>query len=166
MMNNAWYRAWSEQLWHWGLVRNILCGNPNESVRILLHFCIFDAILYLEAGLIDPPMGCGNTVPLMMKGYDGGRLMQATQLPRGIMEGMRLGCLHCAVSGTPPHFVVNAVSNIVQSVLTHTLVETELFIGYNTCRMCRGSGIHSFGLTSPPPVSIPPPGGGGGTVTG
>ena len=68
---------------------------------MLLHFCIFDALLYLEAGLIDPPMDCGNTFPLMMKGYDEKRLMQATQLPRRIMEGMRLGSLHCAVSA--PH---------------------------------------------------------------
>ena len=34
------------RLWHWGLVRNMWCGGPNElhqSVRILLHltqFCI------------------------------------------------------------------------------------------------------------------------------
>ena len=42
------YRAHIEQLfarlWHWGLVRNIWRGGPNElhqSVRILLHFAQF-----------------------------------------------------------------------------------------------------------------------------
>ena len=42
---HGWYRARIEQLfarlWHWGLVRNIWRGGPNElhqSVRILLHF--------------------------------------------------------------------------------------------------------------------------------
>ena len=45
---HGWYRARIEQLfarlWHWGLVRNIWRGGPNElhqSVRILLHFTQF-----------------------------------------------------------------------------------------------------------------------------
>ena len=32
------------RLWHWGLVRNIWCGSPNDlhqPVRILLHFTYF-----------------------------------------------------------------------------------------------------------------------------
>ena len=45
---HRWYRARIEQLfarlWHWGSVRNIWRGGPNElhrSVRILLHFTQF-----------------------------------------------------------------------------------------------------------------------------
>ena len=45
---HGWYRARIERLfarlWHWGLVRNIWRGGPNElhqSVRILLHFTQF-----------------------------------------------------------------------------------------------------------------------------
>ena len=45
---HGWFRARIEQpfarLWHWGLVRNIWRGGPNElhqSVRILLHFTQF-----------------------------------------------------------------------------------------------------------------------------
>ena len=45
---HGWYRARIEHLfghlWHWGLVRNIWRGSPNElhqSVRILLHFTQF-----------------------------------------------------------------------------------------------------------------------------
>ena len=45
---HGWYRAHIEQLfarlWHWGLVRNIWRGGPNElhqSIRILLHFMQF-----------------------------------------------------------------------------------------------------------------------------
>ena len=52
---HGWYRARMEQLfahlWHWGLVRTIWHGGPNElheSVRVLLHF---HAILHWEAGL-------------------------------------------------------------------------------------------------------------------
>ena len=43
---HGWYRARMEQLfaylWHWGLVRTIWRGGPNElhqSVRVLLHLC-------------------------------------------------------------------------------------------------------------------------------
>ena len=64
-------------------------------------------------------------------------LMRAIQLPHK---------MHCTVRSTPPHFVVNAMNNIVQSVLTHTLVGTKLFIRHNTCHMFSESGIHSFGL--------------------
>ena len=45
---HGWYRACIDQLfarlWHWGLVRNIWCGGPNELHRwfpILLHFTQF-----------------------------------------------------------------------------------------------------------------------------
>ena len=45
---HGWYRARIEQLfahlWHWGLVRNIWRGGPNElhqAVRVLLHFTQF-----------------------------------------------------------------------------------------------------------------------------
>ena len=66
-------------------------------------------------------------------GPHGGAHMQTTQLPRKIMEGMRSRFVHCVVGSTPPHFVVDAISAIVQSVLTHTLVGTVLFIRHNTC---------------------------------
>ena len=56
---HGWYRASIEQLfawlWHWGSVRNIWCGGPNElhpSVRILLHF----TILHSQVGA-SPPRG-------------------------------------------------------------------------------------------------------------
>ena len=45
---HGWYGAHTEhlfgQLWHWGLVRNMWCGGPDElhqSVRVLLHFTQF-----------------------------------------------------------------------------------------------------------------------------
>ena len=63
---HGWYRARIEQpfahLWHWGLIRNIWCGGPNElyqSVCILLHFtqfCIRRQVRY-------PPYGPWEHVP-------------------------------------------------------------------------------------------------------
>ena len=43
--------------------------------------------------------------------------------------------MFCAVKSIPPRFVVDAVSSIVSSVLTHMLVETGLFTRHNTCHM-------------------------------
>ena len=51
----------------------------------------------------------------------------------------------CALGSIPPNIVVNAMSTVVLTVLTHTLMGTRLFIRHNTCHMCRGNGIHSFG---------------------
>ena len=48
-------------------------------------------------------------------------LMQAIQLPRKMMEWMRLTFVHCAPNRTLPYFVVSK-KNVVLSVLTHTFV--------------------------------------------
>ena len=63
---HGWYQARIEQLfahlWHWGLVRNIWCGGPNELhqfVRVLWHFtqfCIRRQVRY-------PPYGPWEHVP-------------------------------------------------------------------------------------------------------
>ena len=63
---HGWYPARIEQLfahlWHWGLIRNIWLGGPNEShqsVRILLpftQFCILRQVRY-------PPYGPWKHVP-------------------------------------------------------------------------------------------------------
>ena len=63
---HGWYRARIEQLfarlWHWGLVRNIWRGGPNElhqSVRILLHFIQF----CIRRQVRHPPYGPWKHVP-------------------------------------------------------------------------------------------------------
>ena len=63
---HGWYRARIEQLfarlWHWGLVRNIWRGGPNElhqSVRILLHFTQF----CIRRQVRHPPYGPWEHVP-------------------------------------------------------------------------------------------------------
>ena len=63
---HGWYRARIEQLfarlWHWGLVRNIWRGGPNElqqSVRILLHFTQF----CIQRQVRHPPYGPWEHVP-------------------------------------------------------------------------------------------------------
>ena len=63
---HGWYRARIEQLfarlWHWGLVRNIWRGSPNElhqSVRILLHFTQF----CIQRQVHHPPYGPWEHVP-------------------------------------------------------------------------------------------------------
>ena len=76
---HGWYRLHIEQLfarlWHWGLVRNIWRGGPNElhhSVRILLHvtqFCIRRQVRH-------PPFqwpfrGCAKGAHLAQCGYLG-----------------------------------------------------------------------------------------------
>ena len=55
----------------------------------------------------DPLLDHGNKFPLMF-----GILMmiEATRLPRKIMEGMRLVFVHCAAKSTPPCFAVNVLS--------------------------------------------------------
>ena len=67
-------------------------------------------------------MDHGNTLCLMF----GRPLVQATQRPLKMREGMRL---MLAARSAPPHFVVNVMRIILQSVLTHTFVGTKLFIG-------------------------------------
>ena len=61
---------------------------------------------------ITPLMYHGNMLPLMFRKL----LMQATQLPYKMMEGMTLGFVYCAVRSTPPQFVVHVVEIIVRSV--------------------------------------------------
>ena len=61
---HGWYRAHIEQLrlWHWGLVRNIWRGGPNElhqSVGILLHFTQFCICRQVR----QPPCGPWEHVP-------------------------------------------------------------------------------------------------------
>ena len=63
---HGWYRARIEQLfarlWHWGLIRNIWRGGPNElhqSVRILLHFTQF----CIRRQVRHPPYGPWEHVP-------------------------------------------------------------------------------------------------------
>ena len=60
--------------------------------------------------------------------------MQATKLPLKMIEEMMLRFVHWAIGSTPPHFVVNVMNTVVQSVLTPTLVGTKL--SCNTCHMC------------------------------
>ena len=74
---------------------------------------------------VTPLMEHGNTFFLMF----GILWMHATQLPRKMMEWMRLTVVHCAPRSTPLHFVVNAMKkNIVLSVLTHRHVGAKLFV--------------------------------------
>ena len=94
-----------------------------------------------------------STFPLMF----GKVLTQATQLPRKMMEWMRLMFVHCASRSTPAHFVGNTVKIILLSVLTHTL-------GEKCMRAARRSvcGQHSlspcaFFCISPPSPPPPPP---------
>ena len=63
---HGWYRAHIEQLfarlWHWGPVRNIWRGGPNElhqSIRILLHFTQF----CIQRQVRHPPYGPREHVP-------------------------------------------------------------------------------------------------------
>ena len=63
---HGWYRARMEhlfgQLWHWGLVRNITLGDPNElhqSMRVLLHFTQF----CIRRQVCHPPYGPWDHVP-------------------------------------------------------------------------------------------------------
>ena len=63
---HGWHRARIEQLfarlWHWGLVRNIWRGGPNElhqSVHILLHF----SQLCIRRQVRHPPYGPWDHVP-------------------------------------------------------------------------------------------------------
>ena len=83
---HGWYRARIEQLfarlWHWGLVRNIWRGGPNElhqSVRILLHFtqfCIRRQVRH------PPPTDHGSMSRLMLG------LTKATRPPRKMRQRM------------------------------------------------------------------------------
>ena len=62
-----------------------------------------------------------------------------------MMEGMRLTFVHCDIRrSTQPHFVANVMKIIVQSVLTHKLVGTQLLITrYVSCVKQVGSQIWS-----------------------
>ena len=57
--------------------------------------------------------------------------MQVAQLPRKMMEWMRLMFVHCAPKSAPPHFVVNVIKSLVLSVMTHILVGSKLFMWHN-----------------------------------
>ena len=56
--------------------------------------------------------------------------------------------MHCGVRNTPPQFAVNARKIIVQSVLTHMIMETKVVIKYKRCHICCAIGIDTFGLVS------------------
>ena len=42
----------------------------------------------------------------------------------------------CMYVSTPPNFPVNAISTVVQSVVTYAIVGTKLCIRHNTCPLC------------------------------
>ena len=64
----------------------------------------------MEADLLTPLTAHGNMLRLAF----GRLLMQATQLPHTMMEGIRLRFAHCAASSTPTDFVVNGMKIIAQ----------------------------------------------------
>ena len=126
----GWYRARIEQLfawlWHWGLVRNICHGGPNElhqSVRILLHFtqfCIWRQVRH-------PPTDHGSMSRLMFG------LTKATRPPRKMRQRMRQKCVCCVARSAPlSQFVMSVRSTIVLNVLTPTFMGPMLFVKYNT----------------------------------
>ena len=123
---HGWYRARIEhlsgRLWHWGLLRKMWCGGPNEldqSVRVLLHFTQF----CIRSGSVTHLMGHGTMSRLMFG------LIKATQPPRKMRERMRQMSMCYAVKSAPPsQFVVSARSIIVKNVLMPTLVGNKLFI--------------------------------------
>ena len=101
---HEWYRACSEhlfgQLWHWGLVRNIWHGVPNElhqSVPVLLHFTQF----CIRRQVRHPPYG-PQTMSRLIFG-----LIIATQPPSKLRERMRQMYVCYIVRSAPPsQFVV------------------------------------------------------------
>ena len=127
---HGWYRARIEQLfarlWHWGLVRNIWRGVPNElhqSVRILLHFTQF----CIRRQVRRPPTDHGSMSCLRFG------LTKATRPPRKMRQRMRRKCVFCVAKGAPPlQFVMSVRSTIVMNVLTPTLVGPMLFVNYTT----------------------------------
>ena len=126
----------------WDVGRTGCCSGPNElhqSVCILLHF--FHSFVF-RGRSVTPHMDHENTFPIMC----GRLLVQASQLPCKMMEGTMLRFVHCAARSTSPHFVVNVMKIIAQSVLTHKLVGTKLFIRHNTRQVCCAKGSHRFGL--------------------
>ena len=123
---HGWYRAHIEQpfarLWHWGLVRNMWRGGPNElhqSVHILLHFTQF-CICRQGRHPPPPPMDHGSMSRLMFG------LTEATRPPCRMRQRMRQKCVCCVVRSIPPSQFV------VLNVLTPTLVGPMLFVKYNT----------------------------------
>ena len=70
--------------------------------------------------------------------------MQAIQLLRKMMEGMRLRFAHHAAGSIPLHFVVNVKKCVVHSRLTHTLVGTKK--AQHTSHICCAKGFHIFGF--------------------
>ena len=96
-----------KNIWHVSL------NDLHQSVPILLHF----AQCFIRSP-ITPFRERGNTFPFMVRRL----LMQATQLPRKMMKGVRLSLVHRAARSSPPHFVVCVMKIMVQSVLTQTFV--------------------------------------------
>ena len=131
---HGWYRASIEQLfarlWHWGLVRNIWRGAPNElhqSFRILLHFTQFCIRRQVRHPPYGPSTDHGGMFSLMFG------LTKATRPPRKMRQRMRQKCVCCVARSAPPlQFVMSVRSTIVLNVLTPTLVGPMLFVKYNT----------------------------------
>ena len=127
---HGWYKARIEELfarlWHWGLVRNIWRGGPNElhqSVRILLHFTQF----CIRRQVRHPPTDHGS----MSRPRFGPT--KATRPPRKMRQRMRRKCVCCVANSAPPsQFVMSVRSTIVLNVLTPTLVGPMLFVNYTT----------------------------------
>ena len=127
---HGWYRARIEQLfawlWHWGLVRKMWRGSPNElhrSVRILLHFTQF----CFHRQVRHPPYGPWEHVPPHVWTDQSN---SATTQDEAEDEAE---CVCCVVRSTPPsQFVMSVRSTIVLNVLTPTLVGAMLFVKYNT----------------------------------
>ena len=120
---HGWYRARIEQLVahlrHWGLIRNIWCGCPNElhqSVRILLHFTQF-CIQRQDCVLPYGPWEHGNIFPLMF----GRAPKQLLRMTRKMMLGRRLIYVCCALKSKLRQNVVNVICIIVRNVLTRGL---------------------------------------------
>ena len=126
---HGWYRARIEQLfaqlWHWGLVRNIWRGSPNElhlSVHILLHFTQF----CIRGQVCHPPYGPWEHAPAHV--WTDQSNSAATQ---DEAEDEAEVCVLCCQKRSTIT-VCSVRSTIVRSVLTPTLVGTMLFVKYNT----------------------------------
>ena len=110
------------QLWHWGLVRNMWCGGPNElhqSMRVLLHFTQF----CIQRQVRHPPYGPWDHVPPHV--WTDKSNLAATQ-DEG--EDEADVCALCCQRRSTFTTVVSARSIIVMKVLMPTLVGNKLFI--------------------------------------
>ena len=50
--------------------------------------------------------------------------------------------MHCAASSTPPHFVVHVMKMPVQSALTHTRVDSTVYLAQHMSHVLRKWNLH------------------------